>query len=130
VEGHSIRLRGPWQVPIDGTMHRVSVPCTLADVGVASGVGDVGDASAQGTITFYRRFGKPSHLANGQIVRMRVDGCSGLSGIRVNDVSITSGDDIHPLLRDSNEVALTFLANDKQNGPTGEISIFIEAVCS
>jgi hypothetical protein len=102
-------------------MHRVSVPCTLADVGVQG---------VKGTITFYRRFGKPSHLANGQIVRMRVDGCTGLSGIRVNDVSITSGDDIHPLLRDSNEVALTFHANDKQNGPTGEISIFIEAVCS
>jgi hypothetical protein len=126
-EPHRIRLRGWWEFRLH--FRRVSigwmkVPGTLRDAGWPEFIG---------TVSFYRRFGRPSNLGTSDRVRLAFEGITGgaevyLNDERIGDLGMSGSFDVSGRLRERNMLALVMQSLDDECGILGDVVLEIEAI--
>jgi hypothetical protein len=125
-EPHRIRLRGPWEVRPHAagvSPGRMAVPGTLRDGGWAG---------YTGSVSFYRRFGRPSNLGTADRVRLAFEGVTGgaevyLNGERLGELAGSGLIDVTDQLRERNELEVRLMATDDQCGIVGDVVVEIVA---
>jgi hypothetical protein len=83
-----------------------------------------------GSVSFYRRFGRPSNLGTGDRVRLAFSGVIGAAEVRLNrehlgQLTDKGVFDIADRLRDRNELELRMVARSDASGIVGDVSIEI-----
>lgn len=125
-EPHRIRLRGPWEIRLHtrrASIGWMTVPGTIRDAGWARYVG---------TVSFYRRFGKPSNLGTGDRVRLAFERVTGPAEVRLNDepigdLTVSGSFDVTGRLRERNMLAVEMTAMDDECGIVGDVILEIMA---
>lgn len=123
---HRIRLRGPWDIrphAAGACPGRMTIPGALRDGGWPGYVG---------TVSFYRRFGRPSNLGTGDRVRLAFERVTGPAEVRLNDEPIgnlagSGSFDVTGRLRERNMLAVEMMAMDDGCGIVGDVTLEIIA---
>ena len=121
---HRIRLRGPWEVrphAADIPPGRMTVPGTL---------GDGGWTGFAGSVSFYRRFGRPSNLTPTERVWLVFERVIGTAEVCLNDESLGAIDghgrfDVTERLAKRNVLEVVVVAADDGCGIAGDVVLEI-----
>jgi hypothetical protein len=121
---HRLRLLGPWEceAPAGAEPQRVTMPCRLADCGLAG---------FSGTVRFRRRFGYPGRIDAEERVWLTFAGVSGAAELRLNGQILgrhaegaeAFEHEVTALLRPRNELLVDLEAADDRAGLGGEVAM-------
>jgi hypothetical protein len=124
---HRIRLRGPWQCePLSqdpeapSAPRRISVPCRLADCGLAG---------FSGRVRFTRKFGYPGRIDAHERVWLTFAGVEGSATIHLNrrllgeSLAGALEFDVTPILGPRNQLEVLLDAADDRAGLVGEVAL-------
>ena len=106
---HSIRLRGPWELPGKGEPQRIEMPATWQTL-----LASAGDSPLPSPARLLRRFGQPTGIAPTDRLRLVIESSAASCQIELNGQPLgsiapsqqTSSFDVTALLRPRNELLI------------------------
>jgi hypothetical protein len=121
---HRIRLLGPWELRTPTMEGRLTIPTTLHNGGYPT---------AHGQVSLYRRFGQPTNRNADESIWLVFTGVVGTMSVTLNDMPLGTlaapGEfAITTLMRERNQLTVTFPAATPECGLTDEVRLEIRTV--